>query len=102
MTNDPASTSWHLDKRIPVAMIFAILGQAGALIFWGATISQRVTYIEGELRARAPIVERSLQTESDLRSLRLDTTSRLDRIENKLDRLIESGVPARRLPTGEP
>lgn len=89
MAEDPAAISWHLDKRIPVAMMFAIFGQAGALVFWGATINQRVAHIEDELRARAPIVERYLQTESDLRSLRFDTNARLDRIENKLDRLIE-------------
>lgn len=89
ISSDPATQSWHLDKRIPVAMIAAIFAQAVGLIVWGATINERVRNIEDELRSRAPIVERYLQTESDLRILRADTTNRLNRIEDKLDRVVE-------------
>lgn len=33
---------WHLDKRVPIALIVAILVQCGTGIWWGATMAARV------------------------------------------------------------
>ena len=89
---DPAATSWHLDKRINVALIVALAGQAIGLIIWGTSLTGRVGVVEALLRARTPVVERFFQVEADLLGMRRSTNDRLDRIENKLDRLIENGV----------
>jgi cell division protein FtsB len=37
---------WHLDKRVPLALIFAILLQTLTLGWWAATIQQRVHVLE--------------------------------------------------------
>lgn len=68
--NDPATSSWHLDKRVPIALILTILVQSGTAIWWAATTTGRVAAIEN-------VVSQSI-------------TTRLNRIEDKLDRLIES------------
>lgn len=39
---DPANGAWHLDKRIPLAMIGAILMQTTAFGFWIGQISNRL------------------------------------------------------------
>lgn len=39
---DPANGAWHLDKRIPLAMIGAILMQTAAFGFWIGQISHRL------------------------------------------------------------
>lgn len=39
---DPANGAWHLDKRIPLAMIGAILMQTAAFGFWIGQISNRL------------------------------------------------------------
>lgn len=39
---DPAVGAWHLDKRIPLAMIGAILMQTAAFGFWIGQISNRL------------------------------------------------------------
>ena len=43
---DPASESWHLDKRIPVALILALLAQFGGGVWWISSIESRVTFLE--------------------------------------------------------
>jgi len=43
---DPATGPWHLDKRIPVALILAIFAQTGAGFWWASSISERVTALE--------------------------------------------------------
>jgi len=38
---DPQTSEWHLDKRIPVALIAAIALQFSASVYWIATLEQR-------------------------------------------------------------
>jgi hypothetical protein len=75
---DPATHSWHLDKRIPVALILTfgitLAGQTGAALWWAATTSGRLTAVEN--------------------SVQNSVTSRLNRIEDKLDRLMETSFSA--------
>jgi len=37
---------WHLDKRVPIALIFAIMMQTAAAVWWAAGISERMNQIE--------------------------------------------------------
>ncbi len=43
---DPAASRWHLDKRIPIALIMTIVLQTGAAIWWAATVSSFNAQIE--------------------------------------------------------
>ena len=80
---------WHLDKRVPIALIFAIAAQTGMAIWWIAKTESRIQTLENTLSARTPIVDRFLRVEADQNSLRLEVMGRLDRIEDKVDRLFE-------------
>lgn len=46
-SEDPANGPWHLDKRIPIALIMSILMQTGAAFWWASSVSERVTSLEG-------------------------------------------------------
>jgi len=48
-------SQWHLDKRVPVAIIFALLMQTIGAFWWAATITERVAHLE-----RTGIVNREL------------------------------------------
>ena len=39
--NDPQTSEWHLDKRIPVALIGAIALQFVGVVYWMATLEGR-------------------------------------------------------------
>lgn len=67
---DVANSNWHLDKRFPVALLFAIAVQSGTAIWWAATTNARITGVET--------------------AVQYAITARLNRIEDKLDRLIEN------------
>lgn len=46
MSQDPATGTWHLDKRINVAMVFAIVLQSFAVGVWVSSIAERVAALE--------------------------------------------------------
>lgn len=37
---------WHLDKRVPIALLAAILAQGGAFGFWVGGLAARVIHVE--------------------------------------------------------
>lgn len=39
---DPANGAWHLDKRIPIALIFSLIVQTATIVWWASNISSRL------------------------------------------------------------
>lgn len=82
---DPASTGWHLDKRIPIALIVALLANTAGLVAWGSRIDFRVSQLEES---------RSQQVDQPNKIVRLETKMEgvqdsLKDINGKLDRLLD-------------
>ena len=81
---------WHLSKEVGLSVIIAIVVQTVGLVWWArgviASVEQRLVLLE---------VARTEQSEQDrIQDQRAASTAsaisaRLDRIEDKLDRLIE-------------
>lgn len=38
---DPQTSTWHFDRRLPVALIVALTVQAGSSLWWAASFSAR-------------------------------------------------------------
>jgi hypothetical protein len=57
---------WHLDKRVPLALIFAILVQTGAALWWAAGVNARVEQLERQVIGSAPHVERIVRLETKM------------------------------------
>ena len=38
--------AWHLDKKVPIALIVAIFAQTGGMIWWASSLNQRVSSLE--------------------------------------------------------
>ncbi len=77
---------WHLDKRVPIALIAAMSLQTAGALLWAGAAMQRIDYLEREVTAGAMIGERTARVEEQMRYLRQS----VDRIETKLDRLSEN------------
>lgn len=78
-------SEWHLDKRVPIALIVTIIMQSMAAVWWAATMQERMDSIEKSL---------SMQSSMEGRMVRIEQivtmqTRTIDRMENKLDRVIE-------------
>lgn len=63
MLTDPR---WHLDKRVPIALLLAILAQTGTGFWWAATISERINNLEKRAESSAPQGDRLTRVEVKL------------------------------------
>lgn len=73
----PDTTPWHLDRKVPMAIIFALLTQAGAFIWWASTMQAS----QDNLRSNDTRIETRLSKIEDDRPLLLQ---RLTAIETQL------------------
>lgn len=46
-----ATEQWHLDKRVPIALIFTLFVQSAAAIWWAASINERMAMNEASITA---------------------------------------------------
>lgn len=78
---------WHLDKRVPIALILTIIMQTMAAIWWAATMQSRIESLD------KMIVSQGAQEGRLVRLEQITTmqTRTMERVENKLDRIIERG-----------
>ena len=88
---------WHLDKRVPITLVIVIGLQTSAAVWWAASINARLAAAELTLATRGPVIERFIKTEDAYSQLRNELVNRLDRmttyfnrLEDKVDRLIEN------------
>ena len=85
--SDPATSQWHLDKRVNISIIFAIVLQTFAGSYWVGGLASQVaahdTWIQANNRsdARLSVLEAQLNQMQDT----------LGRIERRLD---VRGAPA--------
>lgn len=61
-----ADARWHLDKRVPIALLLAILAQTGTGFWWAATTSERINNLEKMANSAAPQGDRLTRVEVKL------------------------------------
>lgn len=54
---------WHVEKKIPLALILAILVQSAGFVWFGATLNARVNTLELNAAAAAPQADRLTRVE---------------------------------------
>jgi hypothetical protein len=60
---------WHLDRRVPIALIIAIAVQTGGFIWWASDLNARVTHVERQIQMSAPQAERIIRVETKLEGI---------------------------------
>lgn len=89
MTNQDTPNSnedWHLDKKVPLSLIFAMLVQAGMVIWAIADVKKDVEVLKIEVYGLHKNDEK--QTDELRLSMKLIQDS-FTRLDSKMDRLIE-------------
>lgn len=66
---DTSDSSWHLDRKVPVAIILALLMQTGGIVWWGATASERLNALERKVDLAAPQADRLTKVETRLEAV---------------------------------
>jgi hypothetical protein len=82
----PQKESWHLDKKVPLSLIFAMLIQAAMVIWAVADIKKDVEILKSRVTAQQDRDERQDRTVNEIAA---ELRTRLERMDTKLDRLIE-------------
>lgn len=80
MTMQEVAGGWHLDKRVPVAIIFALLVQSAGVIWWASNMASRQSVLEG----RVAVHEMQINAMRDSAAL---AAVSLGRIEENVDAL---------------
>lgn len=76
---DPASGSWHLDKRVPIAVIILLSGNIAATAWWAAGVSSRLDHVERQITLAAPQADRLTRLEVHVETIR-ETANRIERM----------------------
>ena len=78
---DDDNTSWHLDRKVPIGLIIAVLLQTCALLIWGTKLDSRVGYLETQNLSQDGKITRLEDVSSRvavMESRQLDVIHRLD------------------------
>lgn len=76
---------WQIDRHIPVALIFTMLGQLVGVVWWGSSMQHALTDHERRLSAQetGKVSERMAVVETQIRSsqeLQIEMNRKLDKI----------------------
>jgi len=86
------NNNWHLDKRIPLALIITAILQIGTFVWWAAktdsnvsSIGDRVKLLEGQELKRNDLIGRVISVEVQVSGI----NDSLKRIERNMDMLVD-------------
>lgn len=57
---------WHLDRRVPIALILTILIQSGSALWWAAGVSAKVDTLERQAATNSNQAERIVRLETKM------------------------------------
>lgn len=60
---------WHLDKKVPLALIVTIVVQTCAIVWWASQASARLDQLERRVEASAPQAERIIRVETKIEAM---------------------------------
>lgn len=83
--DDPATSSWHVDKRVPIALMITIGVQTAGIVWWASDISARVGYVERQISVSAPQADRLTRVEVRVESIQEGV--------NRIERMIQRPPP---------
>lgn len=88
---DPASGAWHLDKRVPLALIVAIMVQTLSFGVWSGVQSNRLSNVEAR---QNQMMQQLIDERVDARLAVVENRTgaiddRLARMELRLDQIVD-------------
>lgn len=95
-----SDSQWHLDKKVPIALIITIFLQIAAFVWMAAKLDSRVSVLEATDRRHERAIELLISERDGIRDrlkgleeVQKATNSLLIRIDEKLDRLERGSRP---------
>ena len=85
----PAEAQWHLDKKVPLSLIFALLVQTIVIVISFQDVKKDVELLKA---AQVVLRDRDIQQSSDLHDAMSQVREQFRTLNDKMDRLIERDV----------
>jgi hypothetical protein len=96
--DDPAAATWHLDRRLPVALIVALLAQASSTLWWASGFSARTDtrleaaekrlHLTDEILRKIADAQNQLATQVAIQAATQQTLASLaTKLESRVDQL---------------
>jgi len=82
MTED--ETRWHLDRRVPIALVVLIIAQTAGAIWWASAVNGSILALENRLNFNDETNRRQYDLMSSDRAASLQTAKQLARVEGLL------------------
>jgi hypothetical protein len=76
-------SGWHIDRTIPIALVFAIMVQTAGAFWWAANVTSRVEAAEAKINSLSFHETRITRVET----LTDTIMKKLDHIDNQIDEL---------------
>ncbi len=83
MIDDANANHWHLDKRVPIALIVTIMLQCGAGIWWGATMAARLDNQERRIESLENRGQKMSESFSNM-------NNQMSRLDERMTAMLES------------
>lgn len=83
--NDDGETAWHLDKKVPIALLLGIIGQTFVFGWYFSGLSSRVENVERAIPTTTASLERLNEAREDLRLNLQAQTLALNNLSHLLD-----------------
>lgn len=61
---------WHLDRRVPIALMLTIAVQTAAIVWWASSLSERVNTLERQIASITPQADRITRLEVNIEFIR--------------------------------
>jgi Tfp pilus assembly protein PilO len=88
MNKDEITGKWHLDKRVPITLLVAIVVQTLSFVWFFSKMDSRIASLEaGAITQKERDDRQDSNVKDGLHTLRAD----IKEIDRKIDRLIERG-----------
>ena len=96
LIHEVAADTWHFDKKVPIALIAAIVFQTCGLVWFGAQLSIRVDVLERVQASHAAsllsIINKDAALERNLAILeqsKKHISNQLNKIDEKVDEILD-------------
>lgn len=93
MNGTPDDRRWHLDRRVPIALIVTLLIQAAAALWWARGAEDRIFKLEAETAGLVQSLATATDRLTELRErvIRIEgLTENVSRSLDKIDRKLEA------------
>lgn len=90
MTSDQDDKAWHLDKKVPLALIATLMIQTGIAVWWVSSLNSQVDNIDGRVKELETVESGRAQRRDAIQQQLSDIKSSMSALNERSKSTVES------------